>query len=313
MADWAGAAGAGAASDALRQILTDRLLAQKVAEDNRRAQVEEQQRAQELAQRAEAQRAAQALQMTALGDARDAGYQNRLLNTQRLDADTQQHSMDQQIHARTRTEDLAAQAAARAADEAFRTKEREGRQSFEMLMARRAGSGQAASEPLVAIKDPTTGQPVLVPRSQASGKSPASTREQAMTEGQSNAAGFADQMKFNEDVIKAHETEATSRTTQAQGWLPGEMQSDAYQQYTAAKGNWIAAKLRKESGAAISESEYANADRQYFPQPGEGAKTVEQKRKLRAVAEASMRRASGPAAMTETHAPPLGNDLGKEW
>lgn len=153
-----------------------------------------------------------------------------------------------------------------------------------------------AQEPLVAIKDPVTGQPVLVPRSQAAGKAPASTRDQAMTEGQSNAAGFADRMKFNEQPIRAFEKEAASPLARIGGILPREMQSAARQQYDAAKSNWIAANLRKESGAAIGKEEYANADVQYFPQPGDTPATIEQKRQLRAVAEAAMRRSSGHAA-----------------
>ncbi len=189
-------------------------------------------------------------------------------------------------------------------------------QSFEQYREPKAPAGPS-TEPLVAIKDPATGQPKLVPRSQAVGMTPASTRDQAMTEGQSNAAGFADRMKVNEKPIQAYEADAAASVGgRLASILPREMQSPQRQAYDAAKKNWIAAQLRKESGAAISEGEYAEADRQYFPQPGDTAGTIQQKRALRKVAETSMRRAAGHASGGAQGIPPdtgQGDDLGAEW
>jgi len=71
--------------------------------------------------------------------------------------------------------------------------------------------------------------------------------------------------------------------------------SDSGQQYLAAKLNFITAVLRKESGAAISETEFANEDLKYFPQPGESAATIEQKRIARKTAIESMKAQSGGA------------------
>jgi hypothetical protein len=45
------------------------------------------------------------------------------------------------------------------------------------------------------------------------------------------------------------------------------MAPDAAQQYNAAKQNFVTAVLRKESGAAISQSEFDKEDQKYFPQP----------------------------------------------
>lgn len=71
--------------------------------------------------------------------------------------------------------------------------------------------------------------------------------------------------------------------------------SDSGQQYLAAKLNFITAVLRKESGAAISDTEFANEDLKYFPQPGESAATIEQKRIARKTAVESMKAQSGGA------------------
>lgn len=167
------------------------------------------------------------------------------------------------------------------------------------------------NEPLVAIKDPTTGLPRLVPRSQAVNQAPASTRDQAMTEGQSNAAGFADRMKLNEKAIQGYESSAAASVGgRLASVLPRDLQSTERQSYDAAKKNWIAAQLRKESGAAISQGEYDEADRQYFPQPGDTTALITQKRELRKVAEASMRRAAGHGGQAASTDP---DDLGKEW
>jgi len=51
--------------------------------------------------------------------------------------------------------------------------------------------------------------------------------------------------------------------------------------YEAYRDNWIAANLRKESGAAISDTEMKNAREQYFPMIGDSKKTAMAKKKLR--------------------------------
>jgi len=71
--------------------------------------------------------------------------------------------------------------------------------------------------------------------------------------------------------------------------------SEGGQRYLAAKMNFITAVLRKESGAAISDTEFANEDLKYFPQPGESAATIEQKRIARKTAIESMKAQSGGA------------------
>ena len=67
------------------------------------------------------------------------------------------------------------------------------------------------------------------------------------------------------------------------------------QQYLAAKKNFVTAVLRKESGAAISDTEFETEDIKYFPQPGDSADTIEQKRLARKVAIDAMKAQSGGA------------------
>jgi hypothetical protein len=47
------------------------------------------------------------------------------------------------------------------------------------------------------------------------------------------------------------------------------LRSRGAQKYDQAKADFINAQLRRESGAAIAQSEFSNADKQYFPVPGD--------------------------------------------
>jgi len=66
-------------------------------------------------------------------------------------------------------------------------------------------------------------------------------------------------------------------------------------QYHNAAQAWVAAQLRDESGAAIGPTEYSNALRDYFPQVGDDAVTIENKRILRASTVSGMINSSGEA------------------
>lgn len=61
-------------------------------------------------------------------------------------------------------------------------------------------------------------------------------------------------------------------------------QSAAQQQVEQAQRDFINAALRRESGAAIADSEFANARQQYFPQPGDSTEVIAQKKQNRELA-----------------------------
>lgn len=63
-----------------------------------------------------------------------------------------------------------------------------------------------------------------------------------------------------------------------------------------AQRNFVNAILRQESGAVIADSEFANAQKQYFPQPGDSKEVIDQKKANRATAIAGLRVMAGPAA-----------------
>jgi hypothetical protein len=115
-----------------------------------------------------------------------------------------------------------------------------------------------------------------------------------LTEGQSNSLGFASRMMLNEGTIN----DVVGRGYRPGGltefgFTPERLRSDDRKTYDAAKENWIAAALRKESGAAIGKDEYSAADRQYFPQPGDSDKVLKQKATLRSTVFKSMKAGIG--------------------
>jgi murein DD-endopeptidase MepM/ murein hydrolase activator NlpD len=61
-----------------------------------------------------------------------------------------------------------------------------------------------------------------------------------------------------------------------------------YQQYEQSQREFINAVLRRESGAAIAESEFDSAEKQYFPQPGDSPEVIARKRMSRENAIQSM-------------------------
>jgi hypothetical protein len=72
--------------------------------------------------------------------------------------------------------------------------------------------------------------------------------------------------------------------------------SDDAQKLDQAKRDFINAVLRQESGAVISPEEFANADKQYFPQPGDSEAVIQQKANNRQNAIQGFRLRSGPGA-----------------
>lgn len=62
-----------------------------------------------------------------------------------------------------------------------------------------------------------------------------------------------------------------------------------FQKFDQARRDFVNAILRRESGAVISDAEFDNANKQYFPQPGDSQEVIEQKRRNRANAIEGLR------------------------
>lgn len=134
----------------------------------------------------------------------------------------------------------------------------------------------------------------------------------------SAAAGYAQRMQNADsifDTLETEDTNAKSGKTGAAGYaeailsaVPSMGLTDAMgqgivksaaspnqQKYLNAAEEWIRAKLRKESGAAIGAQEMINEYSTYFPTAGDTKEVIDQKRTLRLNATQAMKAASGGA------------------
>lgn len=151
---------------------------------------------------------------------------------------------------------------------------------------------------------------ILVRTDKATGKllgeTVLSSQPASLTEQEGAAQRYAARLAFNQKILTDTEAggfDPTAIGTTVQKFVPNRFKSDEVQAYNAAKLNWIAAVLRKESGAAIAKKEYNDADAQYFPQDGDSKAVVKQKQALRELAEEEMTKSIGPSAPDRAAAP----------
>lgn len=125
----------------------------------------------------------------------------------------------------------------------------------------------------------------------------------AGTEGERNAAGYADRMVAAEKLIgaaalkdpKAQKPGVVEQTMGGVGMAANVSRSPVRQEYRQAQEDWVRSKLRKESGAAIPNDEMEREITVYFPQIGDKPGVIAQKVAARKVAESAMKQAAGRA------------------
>jgi len=117
---------------------------------------------------------------------------------------------------------------------------------------------------------------------------------------QATAAGFADRMIQSDALLSDPGLTAASmdRGQVIKSGTPligNNLVTAEYRQADQAKRDFINAILRRESGAVIGADEFANANLQYFPQPGDDQNTLNQKAANRRNAITGVSRSAGPA------------------
>jgi len=135
----------------------------------------------------------------------------------------------------------------------------------------------AQGNPVFFQPNPAGGPPSMISGVRPEGK--------ALTESQSNAMLFAERMAQAEPLFQNPPPTFGSRFKEG---LPGNVGNvlitPESRQFFQAERNFINAVLRKESGAAIADTEFENARKQYIPQPGDDAGTLKLKRQARETA-----------------------------
>lgn len=94
------------------------------------------------------------------------------------------------------------------------------------------------------------------------------------TAGQAQVQGYADRLAQSNVTLTELGGDFTGKFSSIGAYLPNALKSSDRQVYEQAQRNFVTAILRRESGAAISDSEFDNAKKQYFPQAGDSAKVV---------------------------------------
>jgi hypothetical protein len=160
-------------------------------------------------------------------------------------------------------------------------------------------------------------------------------KAQALTESQGNATAFGMRMNEAHSALKKLESKGETGTGVIGGTvggvaglvpligdkltagvdnifnvLPGVLggYSSEQQQVLNGRINFITAVLRKESGATIQPSEFATAERLYFPKPGDSDVVIKQKQKARELAIQAMKIQAGPGAKNIGANAPVGGN-----
>jgi len=164
-----------------------------------------------------------------------------------------------------------------------------------------------------------TGEWVVQPKATGTGRAPTSYEEWSLAGGEAGTGkSYAEWIQSSKAPTQAEQTVATyaARMEQAQPTLknlentiantssfafnnyeklPAELQPMAYRQFMQAARNFINAVLRRESGAVISPTEFAEARKQYLPQPGDNADILAQKEANRNIVYNSFKKGAGSA------------------
>lgn len=182
--------------------------------------------------------------------------------------------------------------------------------SFE-LQKRAANRADEDKFAIKEITDPNTGVTSLVRVKTTGGEGPINTGVPAsapnnpfsygkMNEAQSKDSGYANRMFRAEGVLRDPEVIAAGQSLTQRGLdsvpVAGQFAtSPQFQKYDQAGRDFINAVLRRESGAAISSSEFDNAYKQYLPRPGDSKERLLEKQRNRQDTLASIAGGGGPA------------------
>lgn len=140
------------------------------------------------------------------------------------------------------------------------------------------------------------GNPMLVQQDKqgnirpVQGFGPKAGAEKPLNDTQSKALLFGSRMREADKVLDALAKEGTqasipgARAGYGIGATLNVLSSAKQQQLNQAKRDFVNAVLRRESGAVIAESEFENAEKQYFPQVGDSKEVIAQKAKNRKLA-----------------------------
>lgn len=126
-------------------------------------------------------------------------------------------------------------------------------------------------------------------------------KEEELSKETATAAGYARRLEESNNILNNLAEGGYNRADTGQSLIesltPGAALSSERRQQDQAERNFVNAVLRPESGAAISESEFENAKKQYFPRAGDSQQVLDNKKQVREQVIATMKGAAGPRAL----------------
>ncbi len=136
-----------------------------------------------------------------------------------------------------------------------------------------SAAGKAAAE---AVAGGTTGTKNLKPLTEVQAK------DFTYAQRGDNAQSIIDNL--SNKIVSMNPVQYSIQKTAEKTGVGNTLVSDEIRQIAQAERNFVTAVLRRESGAAISASEFNTAEKQYFPRPGDDATTLAQKEEARRTA-----------------------------
>ena len=126
------------------------------------------------------------------------------------------------------------------------------------------------------------------------------------TDTQQKAASYGVRLQSSNEIISQYEDLGAELAGYISGsdYFPNVAKSTERQQLEQAQRDFINAQLRRESGAVIADTEFDNAAKQYFPQPGDDPEVIAQKRRAREIAIQNMGQEAGRAQRAAPPSPP---------
>lgn len=155
---------------------------------------------------------------------------------------------------------------------------------------------------LSSIKDPAVRRAAEQTLAAADAKAAKITQEMMPKDTQTTAATYAtraEQSNKNLEKITTDQFDPTALSSIVTGnaLYPNALKGEGQQLSEQARRDFINAVLRRESGAVISDSEFENARKQYFTQPGDTSAVQKQKAENRRMTIAGLKAAAGTKAL----------------
>jgi hypothetical protein len=164
----------------------------------------------------------------------------------------------------------------------------------------------ATTDKLLSVNDALAlGVPYGTKQSEALGKTP----QRAPTAQEQITSGYALRIQQANPIIESNQNAIISMNPvsfEAQLRLPSYAQSATIQNYMQSSRNFINSVLRRESGAVISPTEFAEARQQYLPQPGDNPTVLAQKKANRDLVSQTFVQQSGSALNSGSTSPTSG-------